>query len=190
MDNELEIIAFETQSDFENWLEKNYTLTKGFWLRFYKKDSGVQTITYDEALDTSLCYGWIDGQLNKYDELSYIRKFTPRRAKSIWSKRNVEKANQLINQGKMKPSGFSEIEKAKSDGRWENAYDSQYKMNVPDDFLLEISKNEKAFAFFKTLDKTNLYTIGWRLQTSRNSETRLKRIKQMVSKLEKEEKFH
>lgn len=190
MNNDLEIIAFESQSDFEFWLEKNQGLTIGLWLRFYKKDSNIKSIIYDEALNVALCYGWIDGQLNKFDEVSYIQKFTPRRVKSMWSKRNVEKAIQLIKENKMRPSGLAEIEKAKLDGRWDKAYDSPGKMSVPDDFITKISKNEKAYSFFKTLNKTNLYTIGWRLQTAKTPEIRLKRMTLIIEKLEKEERFH
>ena len=190
MNNDLEIIAFESQSDFENWLDKNHHLTVGLWLRFYKKNSNVKSVTYNEALNIALCYGWIDGQLKKLDEISYIQKFTPRRVKSMWSKRNVEKAIQLINENKMRPSGLAEIEKAKLNGSWDIAYDSPGKMDVPDDFITQISKNEKAYAFFKTLNKTNLYTIGWRLQTAKTPEIRLKRMNIIIEKLEKEEKFH
>jgi len=187
---DLPVLSFETQDGFEKWLQQNYTETKGIWLRFYKKNYGAPTVVYDEALDVALCYGWIDGQVKKYDEKSYIQKFTPRRNKSMWSKRNTEKAEKLLEAGKIKPSGLLEIEKAKADGRWERGYDSPGNMEVPQDFIAEISKNKKAHDFFKTLNKTNLYTIGWRLQTATNPQIRAKRIKEIIVKLEKEEKFH
>ncbi len=188
--HDIPVISFVSKIDFENWLKLNYKDTNGIWLQFYKKNSGVATIVYDEALETALCYGWIDGQLNKMDEKSYIQRFTPRRSKSIWSKRNVEKAERLIKEGKMQPSGLNEFETAKADGRWDSSYDSPGNMVIPDDFIFEISKNRTAYDFFKTLNKTNLYTIGWRLQTSVNAKIRAKRMTAIIEKLEKQEKFH
>lgn len=185
-----QIIPFSSRQEFESWQEHNCEKVNGIWLRFFKKDSGVKTIIYNEALDVALCYGWIDGQLKKYDEKSYLQKFTPRRPKSLWSKRNVEKVAILEKEGKIKPSGWKAIELAKADGRWEKSYDSGVKMVVPDDFLLEISKNKKAFDFFQTLNKTNLYTIGYRLQTAKSTEIRQKRMLTIIEKLGNEEKFH
>lgn len=189
-DSGQEIISFACKEDFENWMQINYRNTNGIWIRFYKKNSAVESINYDQALEIALCYGWIDGQLKKMDEESYIQKFTPRRPKSIWSKRNVAKAETLIKEGKMQPSGLTEFEKAKADGRFENAYDSPENMVIPDDFLDAIKKNKNAYEFFKTLNKTNLYTIGWRLQTAKTAITREKRIVSIIEKLEKQEKFH
>jgi len=188
--SDYQIISFVSLQEFESWQEQNHSTTNGIWLRIFKKDSGVESIIYDEALDVALCYGWIDGQLKKYDEKSYIQKFTPRRPKSMWSKRNVEKVALLEKEGKIKPAGWKAIESAKADGRYETAYDSLAKMVVPEDFILEIIKNKKAHDFFKTLNKINLYTIGWRLQTAKDPATRLKRIIAIIEKLEKDEKFH
>lgn len=187
---DLQILPFESPIEFDNWLEQNHDNTKGIWLKFFKKNSGIKSIIYDEALDIALCYGWIDGQLKKYDENSYIQKFTPRRAKSLWSKRNIGKATSLEIDGKLKPSGIAEIERARMDRRWEKAYDSPGQMIVPEDFIQEISTNKKAFEFFKTLNKTNLYSLGWRLQTAKNTETRLKRMNSIIQMFEREEKFH
>ena len=188
--NDLQIISFVSQEEFENWLEQNQTNTKGIWIRFFKKDSGITTLFYKEALDVALCYGWIDGQVKKYDDVSYLQKFTPRRSKSIWSKRNVDNVIRLENEGKLKPSGIKEIENAKKDGRWERAYDSPGKMEVPEDFILELTKNKKALEFFESLNKTNRYTIGWRLQTAKNVETRAKRMKEILIMMENGFKFH
>jgi len=188
--NDLQIISFVSQEEFENWLEQNQTNTKGIWIRFFKKDSGITTLFYKEALDVALCYGWIDGQVKKYDDVSYLQKFTPRRSKSMWSKRNVDNVIRLENEGKLKPSGIKEIENAKKDGRWERAYDSPGKMEVPEDFILELTKNKKALEFFESLNKTNRYTIGWRLQTAKNVETRAKRMKEILIMLENGFKFH
>lgn len=188
--NDLQTVSFNSTVEFENWLELNIINTKGIWVRFFKKKSGITTITYDEALDIALCYGWIDGQVKKYDENSYLQKFTPRRQKSMWSKRNVDHITRLETEGRMKPTGKIEVEKAKKDGRWERAYDSPGKMAVPDDFIEFLSKNKKAFDFFESLNKTNKYSIGWRLQTSKTPETREKRIREIIDMMDKGEKFH
>jgi uncharacterized protein YdeI (YjbR/CyaY-like superfamily) len=188
--SDLQIVSFNSPTDFDNWLELNRINTKGIWVRFFRKNSGITSITYDEALDVALCYGWIDGQVKKHDENSYLQKFTPRRPKSMWSKRNVDHITRLETEGRMKPSGMIEVEKAKKDGRWERAYDSPGKMVVPVDFIELLSKNKKAFDFFESLNKTNKYSIGWRLQTAKNPETREKRIMEIINMMNKGEKFH
>ena len=186
----LPILVFKTAKEWEKWVAKNYASSKGVWLRFYKKASGIPSVTYPEAVEVSLCYGWIDGQVIKYDENSYLQRFTPRRPKSIWAKKNIERVTSLIASGKMKPSGLKEIEAAKADGRWEMAYDSPASMEIPNDFLKELSKNPKAKKFFGTLNKTNLYSITWRLQTAKKQETREKRMKAIIEMLSKKQKFH
>jgi uncharacterized protein YdeI (YjbR/CyaY-like superfamily) len=187
MDN---IKLFNTIPDWESWLEANHGQFEGIWLMIAKKGSGKTTVTYLEALHVALCYGWIDGQVKTYDQQYYIQKFTPRRAKSLWSKLNVERAERLIKEGKMKPAGLKAIEKAKADGIWDAAYDPGSKMTIPDDFMQELQKNKKASDFFKTLDKTNLFAIGFRLQTARKPETREKRMREIIEMLEKGKKFH
>lgn len=159
-------------------------------MRFYKKNSGIASVTHEEALDEALCFGWIDGQLNKFDDKSWLQKFTPRNDKSIWSKRNADRCEQLIKLGKMKPAGFEEIEAAKANGRWEKAYDSPANMKIPEDFMVKLSKNKKALKFFETLNRTSLYSIAWRLQTAKKPETREKRMTQIIEMLSKGEKFH
>lgn len=187
---EIRIVEFIDAVAMQQWLEQNHTLNEGIWLKITKKSSGIQSVNYQEALKVALCYGWIDGQVNKLDENYYIQKFTPRRARSIWSKRNVGIAEQLIAEGRMQPPGLKEIERAKADGRWQKAYDSPGNMEIPDDFLLELNKNQKASMFFRTLNKTNLFAIGYRLQTAKTTETRQKRMTEIIRMLEKEEKFH
>ena len=187
---DLPIISFDTVDKWKNWLSKNHNKSKGIWIRFYKKGSDVVSVKYKETLMEALCYGWIDGQLDKYDDDSYLQKFTPRRAKSIWSKRNIEYVSQLQKEGRMKPAGLKEVETAKTDERWKKAYDSPGNMKIPDDFIKLISKNKKAYEFFKTLNKTNMYSIGWRLETAKKPETREKRIITIIEKLAKGEKFH
>ncbi len=165
--DDLPIIAFESQSRWAKWLAENHAQPTGIWLRIFKKASGVVSVTYVEALDKALCYGWIDGQANKYDERSWLQKFTPRRKKSIWSKVNTQHVERLIKAGKMKAAGLKEIEAAKQDGRWQQAYDSPKNMTVSEDFLRELEKDSKAKSFFETLNKTNLYSIAFRLQTAK-----------------------
>lgn len=187
--NDLEVILFGSGEEWQQWLAQHHNTSKGIWLRIYKKDSGAVSITRDEALDEALCYGWIDGQANKYDESSYLQKFTPRRPKSLWSKRNIEHIARLEKEGRMKPLGLKEVEAAKADGRWERAYDPPSKMEMPQDFLRELSKDKKAKAFFETLNKTNMFSIAWRLQTAKKPETRERRMKAILEMLAKGEKF-
>jgi uncharacterized protein YdeI (YjbR/CyaY-like superfamily) len=186
----LEIRAFKSQNEWNRWLEKNHAKSKGIWLRFFKKNSGVLSVTHAQALDEALCYGWIDGQLKKYDEQSWLHKFTPRRARSIWSKRNIDHVERLIKSGKLKAAGLKEVEAARADGRWESAYDSPAAMRLPADFLQKLAKNKKAKAFFETLNRANTYAIVWRLQTAKKPETRLARMKAIIEMLSKGEKFH
>jgi uncharacterized protein YdeI (YjbR/CyaY-like superfamily) len=188
--NNIPVLAMKNRKEWADWLKENHAVSSGVWLRFYKRNSGAPSITHNEALDEALCYGWIDGQLQKYDEKSWLQKFTPRRAKSIWSKRNTERALQLIRLGRMKPAGLKEIEIAKTDGRWERAYDSPAKMKIPEDFLKKLSKNKNALKFFETLNRANVYAIAWRLQTAKKPETKQKRMMQILAMLSKEEKFH
>ncbi len=186
----LQIIQFESPQEWEGWLAENHASAGGLWLRFFKKASGRDTVTYSDALDAALCYGWIDGQTKKYDELSYLQKFTPRRPRSVWSKLNTGRVERLIESGRMTPAGLKEVEAAKLDGRWERAYDPPSKIAVPDDFLEELSKSKKAKAFFDTLDKINTRTIAWRLQTANKPETRERRMKAIIEMLERGEKLY
>ena len=187
---DLDILAFETPKAWHQWLKEHSSSTPGIWLRMYKKASGKPTITYAEALDEALCFGWIDGIARTYDEASYVQRFTPRRPKSLWSKRNIEHIARLTKEGRMQPNGIAEVERAKADGRWAQAYDSPANTKIPDDFLKELSKDKKAEAFFQTLNKTNLYAIAWRLQTAKKPETRANRMKKILEMLHNGEKLH
>ena len=190
MKDSLPIIAFGSQKKWEAWLAKYHRKSPGIWIRFFKKDSDVPSVSYDEALDAALCYGWIDGQLAKHDERSWLRKFTPRKPKSVWSKRNVGHVQRLNREGRMKQAGLEEAERAKADGRWGKAYDSPSNMTVPEDFIKLLSKNRNAKAFFDTLNKTNKYSIAWRLQTAKKPETRDKRMNAIIEMLARGETFH
>jgi uncharacterized protein YdeI (YjbR/CyaY-like superfamily) len=187
---EKKILALPSQKKWQSWMAKNHGKSKGVWLRFFKKHSGKPTITYQEALDVALCYGWIDGQVQKYDDISWIHSFTPRRTKSTWSKRNTDHVKRLIKEKKMKPAGMKEVNAAKADGRWKKAYASPSKMTVPADFMKKLNANKKAKAFFATLNKANVYAITWRLATAKKPETREKRMKMIVEMLNRGEKFH
>jgi uncharacterized protein YdeI (YjbR/CyaY-like superfamily) len=188
--NGIPVVSFASSKEWRNWIAGNHAKSNGVWLRFFKKDSGEKTVTYSEALEEALCYGWIDGQAKKYDAISYIQKFTPRRPNSIWSKRNTEKAERLIQEGKMKKAGMQQVELAKADGRWQQAYDSPKNMKVPEDFLQQLSKNEKAKNYFDGLNKANQYAIAWRLQTAKKPGTREKRLKEILVMMSEGKKFH
>ena len=185
-----EVVTFASPRDFRDWLTENHKKSDGIWLRIYRKDSGLATVTYAQALDQVLCFGWIDGQKKPFDAQSWLQKYTPRRQKSGWSKYNTQHAERLIQSGKMTPAGLNEVNAAKSDGRWTAAYDSFANATVPEDFLRELAKNKPAKAFFDTLNKTNLYSIVYRLQTAKKPETREKRLRAMIEKLARGEKFH
>ena len=186
----MKTLTFRSSAEFRSWLEINHAVSDGIWLRIFKKDSGEKTVTYAEALDESLCYGWIDGQTQRFDATYYLQKFTPRRPKSIWSKRNVAKVAKLIAAGKMQPAGQAAIDAAKADGRWEQAYDSFSNSVIPDDFQAALVANPKAKAFYATLNKTNTYAILWRIQTAKKPETRARRIETLIAMLNREEKIH
>ena len=188
--NPIPIIEFETAGAFEIWLEAHQDHSEGFWLKIFKKNANTKTISYAEALDVALCYGWIDSQKKALDAYAYLQKFSPRRAKSIWSKVNIGHTERLIREGRMRPAGLKAIEKAKEDGSWEKAYDPSSKMTIPADFLKELSKNKQAEAFFMSLNKANLFAIGFRLQTAKKQETREKRMKEMLEMMAKGEKFY
>jgi len=188
--NGLPILLFEQQDDWAAWLDEHHASSAGVWLRLAKKASDLQSLSYAEALDVALCYGWIDGQKNSYDESSWLQKFTPRGARSIWSKINREKAQQLIESGKMKPAGLKAIESAKNDGRWDGAYDSQSRATVPSDFQAALDGNPEASAFFATLNSVNRYAILFRIETAKKPETRAKRIQEFIRMLERHEKLH
>lgn len=182
--------SFATAKEWSEWLAKHHDTSGGVWLQIFKKGSGKETVTYDEALDEALCFGWIDGQKRGYDETSWLQKFTPRRPKSLWSKRNREHVARLIEEKRMKPAGLKQVEAAKKDGRWDQAYDSPKKMEVPADFLKELKKDKRAYEFFKTLNKANTYAIAWRLQTAKKPETREKRMKAILAMLARGDKLH
>jgi len=185
-----EVRAFRTAAAYRKWLTANHRQSEGIWLRIFKKDSGTTSVTYAEALDEALCYGWIDGQKQKHDDESWLQKFTPRRARSGWSKVNTQHAERLIQAGRMRAAGQAQVDAAKQDGRWQAAYDSPSKAAVPDDFLAALRKNAQAQAFFDSLNKANRYAIAYRLQTAKKPETRQKRMEMILGMMANGEAFH
>ena len=186
----LPIISFETQQGWERWLTEHHTETDGLWLKIAKKEAGISSVNYAEALESAICYGWIDGQKASFDDKYWLQKFTQRRAKSIWSKVNCTKALALIAEGRMQPAGIRQVELAQADGRWEAAYESQSKITVPDDFQKELDNNPKAQEFFTTLNSVNRYAILFRIQTAKKPETRSARISTFIEMLANNQKLH
>jgi uncharacterized protein YdeI (YjbR/CyaY-like superfamily) len=184
------IVSFADQRAWEAWLRKHHVTSPGVWLKIAKKASRHRSVTYDEAVEGALCYGWIDGQKRPHDASWWLQKFTPRRPKSIWSKINRTKALRLIKAGRMQPAGVRQVHGAKRDGRWVSAYDSQRTMRMPHDLRAALSKNAKAKAFFKELSAANRYAILWRVHDAKRPETRAKRIADFVRRLQRHETLH
>lgn len=186
----LPIRHFEQQEDWADWLTDNHSSSPGLWLQLAKKGADVLSVSYDEAIEVALCFGWIDGQKKSHNEQFWLQKFTRRSDRSIWSKINREKALALIEAGKMKPSGRQAVEQARSDGRWDAAYDSASKATVPGDFQSALDGNPRARDFFETLDSRNRYAILFRIQTAKKAETRAQKIAQFVQMLARHERLH
>jgi len=184
------ILTFATQADWDAWLDSNASDSTGLWLRLAKKGAGSSTVTYPEALDSALCHGWIDGQKRSEGEHHWLQRFTPRTARSIWSKINTAKAEALIAAGRMRPAGLLEVERARQDGRWEAAYASSSTATVPEDLQRALDANTKAQAFFATLNSQNRYAILFRIQNVKKAETRARKIAQYVEMLARGEKLH
>jgi uncharacterized protein YdeI (YjbR/CyaY-like superfamily) len=180
-------IAFASREDWAAWLEEHHAEPDGLWIRFAKKASGIPSVTYAEALDVALAYGWIDGQTKPVDADWYLQRFTPRRARSRWSKRNRTKALELIERGEMKPSGLAEVERAQADGRWDAAYDSPGTIEEPDDLRAALDASPAARGLFAELDSRNRYAILYRVHDAKRPETRARRIAEFVAMLERGE---
>jgi uncharacterized protein YdeI (YjbR/CyaY-like superfamily) len=187
---ELPVLPFPTSRAWAAWLTRNHATAAGVWIEFAKKASGIRSIYYPEALEIALCFGWIDGQSKRVDDAWFVQRFTPRGSRSLWSKINCDKATALIAAGKMKPAGLAEVERARKDGRWAQAYDSPSRASVPDDLAAAMAGNARASAFFATLDATNRYAILHRVQTAKKPETRARRIADFVKMLSRREKLY
>jgi uncharacterized protein YdeI (YjbR/CyaY-like superfamily) len=181
---------FKDAKAWDSWLAKNHATVNGMWMRLAKKGSRTKSITYPEAVEVALCYGWIDGLKRPESATTWLQRFTPRRPKSIWSEINREKALALIASGRMQAAGLEQVERAKRDGRWDAAYASPKSATMPPDFQKELNRHPKAKAFFRTLSRANSYAIMWRIQTAKKPETRERRIRTYIEMLEKGESIH
>jgi len=190
MADDLPIVLFASPPDFEAWLEEGHADADGLWLKIAKKGSGVESVSYAEALELALCFGWIDSQKRGFDEKHFLQRFTPRRPRGKWSLINREKAEGLIEAGAMRPAGLAEVDAAKADGRWEAAYEGQRNAKVPDDLQRELDANRAAREFFATLDSANRYAIVYRLNDAKKPQTRERRLRKFVEMLARGEKIH
>ena len=181
---------FASQRAFETWLRTHHATSDGLWLQIAKAGAAQPSVSYAQALESALCFGWIDGQKKSLDGQHWLQRFTPRRARSIWSKVNRAKALALIEQGRMQPAGLREVERAQADGRWDDAYDSARTSTVPADLQAALDAEPKARAFFDALDAANRYAVLWRVQTAKKAETRARRIAQFAAMLARGEKLH
>lgn len=181
-------IPFASQKDWAKWLAREHSKSDGVWIRFAKKASGIPSVDYGQALDVALCYGWIDGQVKRIDDTYYVQKFTPRRARSKWSKVNIGNVERLIAEGEMKPAGLAQIEAAKADGRWEAAYDSSSTATVPPDLERALKKKPAAKTTFETLTSSQRYSILYSIQDAKRPETRERRITKFIDMLARGEK--
>jgi uncharacterized protein YdeI (YjbR/CyaY-like superfamily) len=187
---ELPIVAFKSQQAWDDWLASQRADSNGLWLKLAKKSSGIVSVSKPEAIDTALCHGWIDGQIDSLDDKYWLVRFTPRRPASKWSERNRTRALQLVELGRMRPAGMKEIERARKDGRWEAAYAPQSTAQVPDDLRAALANNKKAGKFFETLNRINRYAILYRVHNARKPETRIARIEKFVAMLAAGETIH
>lgn len=188
--DELPILHFAAPAELEAWLEKEHAHSAGLWLKIAKKGSGVKSVDYAQALELALCFGWIDSQKRGFDERHFLQRFTPRRPRGRWSRINREKAEELITAGRMRPSGLTEVEAARADGRWAAAYEGQRTAEVPPDLRAELERNSTAREFFETLDSANRYAIVYRLGEAKRAETRQRRLRKFVAMLERGERIH
>ncbi|HET9677861.1 MAG TPA: YdeI/OmpD-associated family protein [Solirubrobacterales bacterium] len=190
MADDLPILLFAGPDELEAWLEESHASSQGVWLKIAKKGAQEPSVTYAEALELALCFGWIDSQKRGFDDRHFLQRFTPRRPRGRWSRINHEKAEALIAAGKMRPAGLAEVEAAKADGRWEAAYEGQRTAEVPPDLRRELEANPAARKFFDSLDSANRYAIVYRLGEAKKPETRERRLRKFVVMLERGEKIH
>jgi uncharacterized protein YdeI (YjbR/CyaY-like superfamily) len=186
----LPVLAFQSRGEWATWLADNHTRSGGIWLKLAKKGAGTNTVSYADALEVALCFGWIDGQKGRLDTQYWLQRFTPRTPRSKWSRINRDRATALIASGDMAPAGMQEIEAAQADGRWDDAYEGQRTITIPPDLQAELDKNSEAKAFFASLDSRNRYAILYRIQDAKKPETRARRIKTFVAMLTEHKLIH
>ena len=187
---DLPVLLFESPREWESWLDAHYAQPRGVWLKLAKKGAPVPSVSYADALDAALCYGWIDAQKKSYDSTFWLQKFTPRRSRSVWSRVNTDNVMRLIEAGKMTPAGQREVDAARRDGRWDAAYEPQSNLTLPDDFQAELDRHPQAKEFFDTLNKVNRYAIHHRIATAKKPETRQARIDKFIAMLARGEKLY
>ena len=187
---DIDATLFRNARAFESWLKKNHAKSDGLWLRIAKRSADEPSVTYPEAVEIALCWGWIDGQKKGLDDQHFLQRFTPRRARSIWSKINCDKVAKLVEAGRMQPAGHAQVEAAKADGRWAQAYDGARTATMPEDLQAALDASPEAKAFFATINASNRYAVLWRVQTAVKPETRAKRIAQLVDMLARGEVIH
>jgi uncharacterized protein YdeI (YjbR/CyaY-like superfamily) len=180
----LPAVSFASSREWEEWLEEQHAVSLGVWVKIAKRDAGIESVHYPEVLESALCFGWIDGRREALDERYFLQRFTPRQPRSKWSRINREKAELLIASGRMRPAGLTAVERAKADGRWEAAYESQKRIAVPDDLQRELDARPEAKAFFAQLSSQNRYAILYRFQDAKKPETRVRRLAKFVAMLE------
>jgi len=185
-----EVRAFASAADFDAWLAVEHDRTPGLFLRIAKKSSGIPSITAAEAVEVALCHGWIDGRANRVDDDWFTVRYTPRRPRSVWSKKNVDTVARLIADGRMRPAGMAAVEAARADGRWDRAYAGPATMTVPDDLAAALAAEPAAAAFFAELDRTNRYAVLWRVETASTPQTRARRIAACVQMLAEGRRIH
>ena len=190
MATELPTLRFATRASWRRWLSANHTSSAGIWMELAKNGSDVKSLSYAEAIEVAICYGWIDGQKAAADEQVWLQKFTPRRRRSRWSRINRDRAEALISAGLMAPAGMAEVEHARRDGRWDAAYEGQARAEVPDDLAAALAANPDASDFFADLDSRNRYAILYRIQDAKKPETRARRIETFVEMLAKRQRIH
>jgi uncharacterized protein YdeI (YjbR/CyaY-like superfamily) len=184
VDDDLPQLPFASDAEWEAWLESNHAESRGVWIKMAKKGSGVASVRYPEVLDTALCFGWIDGRREALDERFFLQRFQPRRRRSPWSRINRDKVERLTAEGRMRPAGLAEVERAKADGRWDAAYDSQRYTTVPDDLQRELDARPTAAATFAALNRGSRFAILYRLREAKRPETRARRLADFVARLE------
>jgi uncharacterized protein YdeI (YjbR/CyaY-like superfamily) len=189
-ESDLPTVNFASRDAWEQWLDREHATSRGVWLQIAKKGAPVGSVSYDEALEVALCYGWIDGQKAAGDETHWLQRFTPRKPRSKWSKINRDRAEALIAQGRMTPAGLREVERAQADGRWDAAYESQSTASIPEDFARELARNPRAEEFFSTLNSANRYAFLYRIHEAKRPETRARRIEKFIAMLNDGKTLH
>ena len=188
--DDLDVLAFPSPADWHAWLEEHHAASPGLWVKIAKKGSGIDSVRYPQVLESALCFGWIDGRRRALDEHHFLQRFTPRRSRSRWSQINRDTAERLIAEGRMKPAGLAEVQRARDDGRWDAAYAGQKSMGIPEDLQRELDARPQAAEFFAGLTSQNRYAILYRLHDAKKQETRARRLATFVAMLEAGETMH